>query len=258
MSKVYEALKHAERQKTVLSGPREPADAPDVIVKPEQRPMPTTDMSLDVKVDGMETEMISLYHTIEASLPKTPKRVVLCIGSVSGEGTSTIAQRLATVVSFSLGKSVLLVDLDRSRPVSRVFPDLRAENGLEDVVSGIVPIDRAICRVEESGLHVTGLDKASKDYLRTLEFAKATDFLRRLRDQFDLVIIDAPPLSVFPDGLSIAGSVDGVVLIVEAEKTKWSVVKDAKERLIKGGANVLGIVFNKSKSYIPEWLEKRF
>jgi protein-tyrosine kinase len=48
-----------------------------------------------------------------------------------------------------------------------------------------------------------------------------------------------------------------VVLVVEAEKTKWPVIQDVKEKLISHGGNILGIVFNKRRYYIPRWLYNR-
>ena len=51
--------------------------------------------------------------------------------------------------------------------------------------------------------------------------------------------------------------VDGVVLVVEAEKTRWPVALNVKEKTEQGGGRVLGVVFNKRKYYIPEWLYRR-
>jgi Mrp family chromosome partitioning ATPase len=82
-------------------------------------------------------------------------------------------------------------------------------------------------------------------------------FLKRLRQRFDLILIDSPPATTSSDGLAISSKVDGIVLVVEAEKTRWPVTENVKERITKSGGNILGIVLNKRKYYIPEFIYKR-
>jgi Mrp family chromosome partitioning ATPase len=74
--------------------------------------------------------------------------------------------------------------------------------------------------------------------------------------EFDLVLVDAPPLSDSSIGLSIAKHVDGVVLVVEAEKTRWPELVSAKNDLAGAGGNLIGVVFNKRRNHIPAWLAR--
>jgi len=69
-----------------------------------------------------------------------------------------------------------------------------------------------------------------------------------------LIIVDSPPASMFPDGPAIVSRLDGVILVVEAEKTRWHVALSVKEKILKSGGNILGIVFNKRRLYIPEFI----
>ncbi len=80
------------------------------------------------------------------------------------------------------------------------------------------------------------------------------DLPDKLRQQFDLVLVDSPPVTVSAEGLVIARHVDGVVLVVEADNTRWSVAKQVKARIIEAEGNILGVLFNKQKSYIPTWI----
>jgi len=77
-----------------------------------------------------------------------------------------------------------------------------------------------------------------------------------LRERFELVVIDLPQ-AVFSNGPSIASLVDGVVIVVEAEKTRWQVALSMKETIIKSGGTVLGVVFNKRRLYIPQFIYNR-
>jgi len=71
------------------------------------------------------------------------------------------------------------------------------------------------------------------------------------------VVIDSPPLSASAAGLAFCRRADGVVLVLEAERTRGPVAEKAKEQIQKNGGNILGVVFNKRKFYIPKSIYKR-
>jgi Mrp family chromosome partitioning ATPase len=243
MSKIYAALEFA-RSKRII---------PD---RPVEAPLPKTYREPEVDF-GVAEEMLTLYQNITMLLPDVSRPVVMFIGSHSNEGTSTVARQLAKTASLRLGKSVLLIDLDRSRPEFQVFVDVAPECDLEEVIKTDAPVERAYCQVEDSSLYVMPLFQQSSLNPRTLDSAKNTMFWETLRDRFDMIIMDTPPATLFPDGLAMVRQVDGVILVVEAEKTRWPVALSVKEKIIKNGGNLLGIVFNKRRFYIPEWLYKR-
>ena len=73
----------------------------------------------------------------------------------------------------------------------------------------------------------------------------------------DWIIFSCPPVNAYNDAAALAGMVDGVVLVIQAEKTRWEVAQSAKDRLEKAGANILGVVLNDRRHHIPEWIYKR-
>ena len=73
-----------------------------------------------------------------------------------------------------------------------------------------------------------------------------------------MVIIDTPPLSQSTIGLAVSGKVDGVILVVAAETTRWPVIARLKEQVEKVGGTILGAVLNKQKHYIPKYIYDRF
>jgi len=243
MSKIYEALEYARNKRIIPE-------------KPIEVPLPKTYRAPGFD-HGMEEEMLNLYQNITTFLPDVTRPVVMIIGSHSNEGTSTVARQLAKIASLRLGKAVLLIDLDRSRPEFQVFVDVAPECNLEEVVKTDAPVEKSFCQVEDSSLYVMPLFQQSSLNPRTLDSAKDAMFWEALRDRFDMIILDTPPATLYPDGLSLVRQVDGVILVVEAEKTRWPVALGVKEKIIKNGGNVLGIVFNKRRFYIPTWLYKR-
>jgi len=76
-------------------------------------------------------------------------------------------------------------------------------------------------------------------------------------ERFDLVLVDSPPLKSSPDGLAMAPKTTGIVLVVEAESTGWRVIQGTINKIKQVGGNILGVVLNKRRYYIPEFIYKR-
>ena len=72
------------------------------------------------------------------------------------------------------------------------------------------------------------------------------------REQFSLILIDSSPVSVSADSLVLCESVSGIVLVIEAEKTRSAVVQNVKKQILMREGNLLGIVFTKRKFHIPK------
>jgi protein-tyrosine kinase len=240
MSRLYDALELAKMNRIVRE-------------KPPENPLPKIYGNHDGAPD-MEAEMLTLYQNITGLLPNIARPIILFIGSQSNEGTSTIARQLAKIASLRLGKSVLLVDLDRSRPDLQVFVDIKTGSYPKGAVETDEPEEKVFRQVEETSLYVMPLFQQSTIDLRAIDAAKDTAFWEHLRDRFDLIIIDTPPGTVFPDGVSLVRQVDGVVIVFEAERTRWPVTLSMKERILNNGGKILGIVFNKRRYHIPLWL----
>jgi len=81
-------------------------------------------------------------------------------------------------------------------------------------------------------------------------------FFDKLKQHFDFILIDSPPVTHSAVGLALVHKVDGVLLVVEAEKTRWSVARHVKNRLIIAQGNLLGVILNKRRYYIPSFIYK--
>jgi len=75
-----------------------------------------------------------------------------------------------------------------------------------------------------------------------------------MRERFDFTLLDAPPLTLDPESASLARWTDGVILVVYAGRTRWEVVEQAKVQLQLAGAKLLGVVLNRRRFAIPQWL----
>jgi len=249
VSKIFEALEHA-RQKLR----RTPATASP----PDIGRAPTISSSLDTDGLNMEYEMIELYQTIKSLLSEDKRRIIQFMGSLAREGTSSIARAFARALALRVGKKVFLL-LGQSTIGGNTIFNIKIDNFIEDVIKGNNPIDEALYEVGDTNLFVgmiSGGTKLSPDLFDSPKIDKLWD---QLRERFDIVVIDSPPANISSVGFAICRTVDGVILVVEAEKTRWPVTLSVKERIEHQGGKekLLGVVFNKRRFYIPAWIYKR-
>jgi protein-tyrosine kinase len=229
MAKIYEALENAQK------GPKGPQ-------KPEIPSSHPPILSLSPMLE-MEEEMISLHQSIESILLEPKRRIIQFIGSSEGEGTSTIVREFARVSALKFREVVLLMEADHHRPDQHLLFNLKPDHGWEEVVQNDEPIDKALYQIGNTNLFIAPISQSSSPSYQTFDSPKMSAFLEKLRDRFDLILIDSSPANTSPDGLGLSQKVDGVVLVLEAEKTRWPVAQSVKERIMRSGGKVIGIVF---------------
>ena len=241
MSKIYDALEN-RNDDTRKTDP----------ISYSARTLPSTGLDLM----GIEAEMNALYQTIMHALPGKNHRTVLFVGSRSQEGTSTIARELAKIATSRLEKKVLLVDCEGSCD-EFAYQDIDPAVRLEDVLENKTDIEKVLCPVNASGLCILPFFIwAESPRVQMALNENGRFFWDALSLQFDLVIIDYSQ-EMFTSGPVLTSMVDGVVIVIEAEKTRWQVALSLKEKIINNGGNILGIVFNKRQHYIPQFIYDR-
>jgi Mrp family chromosome partitioning ATPase len=205
---------------------------------------------------GLDKE-IRLYQNLSVLIPDSTRKIIQFIGSREGEGTSTVVREFARVSASKFGKLVLLLDADQYHPTQHLFFNIQPECGWQEVLQDNGPIDKALYQSGETRLFVSPSSQNFVSDLHTLNSLLIDDFWKKLRERFDLILIDSPPATISADGLALSSKVDGIVLVVEAEKTRWPVAESVKDRINRSGGKILGIVLNKRRLYIPEWVYKR-
>ena len=83
------------------------------------------------------------------------------------------------------------------------------------------------------------------------------EVLQSMRDSFDYVILDAPPVTLFPETRMICNKLDGIILVLEFGQTRRQVALKVKKEIDTAGGNFLGVIINKRKYFIPKWIYKR-
>jgi Mrp family chromosome partitioning ATPase len=204
----------------------------------------------------MHQEMALLYQHIDSLLDGSQKKVIQFIAAKEGEGTTTIVQEFARTSATILGKSVFLFDADVGNTLPRSAGGARGNGDGQDFPDP-EPVKGDALRESPANTAVCLIPQNANGIRKYFYSPQIDSFWENLRTQFDLVLIDSPSFETSPDGIAIARRVDGVVIVLEAEKTRWPVVERLKEQILSNGGNLLGIVFNKRRRYIPEFLYKR-
>jgi protein-tyrosine kinase len=186
-------------------------------------------------------EIVRLFYALQALNTEARPLVLQVVSSVPGEGTSTVAAGLARVAAAERGIPVLLVDAAGQTSTSR--PMLFGTSGS----------NAAWASPNDAGLYLARLD-TRPETLGTFAAADLRRKLEPLQEQYPLIILDCPPVSASSDALALARCCDGTVLVVRAESSRRAVVGAAKDAVERFGGQVIGVVFNRRKMYIPSWL----
>ena len=206
---------------------------------------------------SMEQEMIAMYQSMDSLLPETPRRVIQFIGSRSGEGVSTVVRQYAFMAAFRMGKPVLILDGDQNSGDQAGFFGILGSPGWDEALLDHGAIEGCINRVNDSSLFVSALSPRSSSTPQVFDAAQLKSFFTVLKERFELVLIDSSSTATGADSTALSRCADGVVLVVEADKTRWPVAESLKARIQKSGGNILGVVLNKRRYYIPDYLYRR-
>ena len=197
----------------------------------------------DVALPLLESFRILRGNLLLSDIDRNTK-VITVTSTSSGEGKSTSAINLATVLAMS-GKRVILVDGDFHRPTVNTYLELKNTIGTTDIMLGNATVEEVLQSTSISELRVltTGqLPPSPSDLLSSQSMAH---LIHSLADQCDHVIIDAPPTVGLSDVPIISSFVDGVLLVVSVKETKRQLLRAALRSLQHVNAHVLGCVVNK-------------
>jgi capsular exopolysaccharide synthesis family protein len=182
-------------------------------------------------------------------------KVILFVGISSGSGASTAAANFAASLAQDVDSKVLLMDANyRSAKKQESDAPVGESAGRLDLAH-LLDDPTPVCPVPgPSNLYILPRGKPTSMPLSLFQSDAFDDLLRKLREEFKYVVIDGPALQGFPESVVLSRKVDGVILVLESEKTRTRTAQAAKEQIEGAGGKLLGVVLNKRKYYIPHWL----
>ena len=197
-------------------------------------------------VEAYKTTRIHIVSTLE----KINGKIIAISSPNAAEGKSTTAINVAIALS-QLNKKVLIIDADSRR--STIHKKLKTENGLGclDVISGTATIEEATRSYNHNLKFITAGTQTNNpsELFSTDSFS---DMLNSIKDSYDYIIIDTPPINLVSDALVIAQKCDGIILIARANITSYDAFKRTLNSTKELNINVLGVIINgyeSEKSY---------
>ncbi len=170
-------------------------------------------------------------------------KVIQITSPVPGDGKSTLSSNLAVTMAQS-GRRVLLIDADFRRPrIAKLF-GFSGEIGMATVVAGTAELSDAIHESMVPNLSVMPGGKRPNNPAELLSSQRFADLVKVLREKFDIIVIDTPPLLAVSDPSAVAAVVDGVVLTMRLRRNVKPLANRAAKILESVDANVLGVVIN--------------
>jgi capsular exopolysaccharide synthesis family protein len=198
------------------------------------------------KDDGLTESYRGIYSSIDIHSTEAFPKAVICTSSMPGDGKSLTASNLAAVFAAH-GRRTLLVDCDLRRPVLHRYFGVDVTNGWiqslnQAAIKGTVPTPPTISFSENLDLLPSG--GVAKNPTETLERFISSGALKSLLERYDLVLLDTPPVAVFPDALLLSRYCKELIYVCKYGSVRLNNVRKTLQRLHETGIKVLGLVIN--------------
>lgn len=180
----------------------------------------------------------------------------------AGEGKTTIALMLSKCFS-DIDKKVVYLDCDlRKSVVSSAYSNAKNVKGLSEYLTGLAKYDEIICNTQYEGFDVIVSGPHCPNPVDLMIGDKFVALLSSLKEKYDYVIVDTPPLGLVIDSAVIAKNCDAAVMVVGAGKVRYKQARKTKAQLEKSGCKILGAVFNfsgkRGGSYYKKYYKKSY
>ncbi|MBV1776609.1 polysaccharide biosynthesis tyrosine autokinase [Burkholderiaceae bacterium DAT-1] len=170
-------------------------------------------------------------------------RTILVTSSVPAEGKTTFSLNLALAMSHT--RKTLLIDADMRRPTVAKSMELdMLRPGLSQLVAGTAKLDECIQVTGESGLHVIAAGAIPPNPLEILLSNRFKEMLSGLSEQYDMILIDSPPVDLVSDSLVIAPLCSNTIFVTKSDATPYQLARKSLLRLNAAGANILGVALS--------------
>ncbi len=197
--------------------------------------------------DSYVSELYRMLHAnLKFTSAKRPPKVILTTSSVPGEGKSTITANLAAAIS-QLGRKVLLIDGDLRKPSQSALWELTNVTGIKEVINDDQPLANSVYQpMPKLDLLLAG--ERISNPLAILDSPEMGKLIALCRKNYDLILIDSPPLAVTADVLTLSKLVDGILFVSRVGVVDQESADLAQETLGSIQSNILGMVINGVKS----------
>lgn len=260
-------------------------DATDIVTSipkaPEKPPVP--EVTKPAPTVGVDPRIVA-YHDPQSAVTEQYRtlwthilsldtsanlKTMLITSSHPQEGKTVTALNLAVVMAEDSKKEILLLDCNLRSPVIHNFlslqnvgsvsQDVGAQStepvkGLADILQNNLPLDTVLFKTNIPNIIVLSGGRVTPNPTELLGSQKMRHLLTELKERFGYVVLDTPPVIPYADSRVLGPLVDGVILVVQTEKTRREVVLEAESVLTGVGTKILGYVLTGVEYHIPEYI----
>ena len=185
-----------------------------------------------------------------------PTNTILFCGTVIGDGASSTARIFAKTLARDPELKVLLIDANLRNPSLHNTFTITHTASLAKLLEETTPEDTPF-HFEQGEINVLPTGGVYSDPTSIFASREFSDFLQIMRQTFDFIVLDGPSVFGASETRILASKVDTTILVIRSGKTRKQIAHRAIQQLETTGGKVMGIVLNRRKYYIPDWLYKR-
>lgn len=204
------------------------------------------------RAEQVASEQFKLLSSrLEQANKKAGQKVMAFTSAIKGEGKSAVSLNTAYMLATAFGRSVVFVECDLRKPSSLQEQVAIEGPGLAEVLKGEASLDDAIFTLEDTGLSVISAGVFDRNTPDIIGSAATASFISSLRQRFEIVVLDCPPVIPLADMSIIEKLVDALVLVVRAGSTSRQLVTSAIEALDR--KKFLGAVLNGAETKLEKY-----
>ena len=204
------------------------------------------------KLDA-KSPIVEAYRSVRTSIEYSnlddKLKVILVTSTQQNEGKSTVASNLAISFSKLPNKKILLIDGDLRNPsIHRVF-SIGNSDGMMSILKGEKDLKSTIN--DNLDILTTGVIPPNPDEILVTD--KMKKFIQQIKEKYDYIFIDSPPIGIVSDASLLSQLSDGVIFVVSSGEVETDFAKLAKDKLMNVEAKILGAVLNKYESHNDDY-----
>ncbi len=176
------------------------------------------------------------------------KNIISITSSTSGEGKTFVAVNLAAILAISNKKSIIL-DLDMRKPRAQYAFNVDSDgDGISAILSGNAPWENCVHKTKNENLHFIPSGIIPPNPAELLESAYFTQLLLDLKQEYDIILLDTPPIGLVSDGIIALKKSNHSLFVVRSDYSKRSFIRDLHRNIELNGIKNISIVFNAAKN----------
>lgn len=202
-----------------------------------------TILALENKEDIAVESLRSLRTTLHFAFLEAQNNIIMITGPSPGIGKTFVSVNLAVVMADA-GKKLLLIDGDMRRGYINKVLGVNRENGLSELIFESISLEKAIHPIENARFDFISTGAIPPNPSELLLHERFANLLDKLSKQYDLVIIDSPPILAVTDAAVIGRLAGATLMVIKAGQHPARELEQSTKRLVQAGVNLKGIVFN--------------